>query len=97
VCGQAGISGSTEIGTGVVLAGQVGLAGHIRIGNNSKVGAKSGVLRDLEDGSTVIGYPAIERRQWLKNSAAFQKLAELAKEVRQLKEKLDSLEHGVAR
>jgi UDP-3-O-[3-hydroxymyristoyl] glucosamine N-acyltransferase len=97
ICGQVGISGSTEIGAGVVLAGQVGLVGHIRVGDRAKVGAQSGVMSNVEEGATVAGYPAMDHRQWLKNSAAFQQLADLVKEVRRLREKLNSLEQRLPR
>jgi len=96
VCGQAGVSGSVEIGTGVVLAGQVGVVGHIRIGDLAKVGAQAGVAHDLEDGAIVSGSPAIEHRNWLKNSAAFSQLASLMKEVRELRKEIERLrrQHG---
>jgi len=91
ICGQAGISGSAEIGSGVLLAGQVGVVGHIRIGDLARVGAQAGVAHDVEDGATVSGSPAIEHRQWLKNSAAFPQLATLLREVRQLRKEVERL------
>ncbi|MFZ5471116.1 MAG: UDP-3-O-(3-hydroxymyristoyl)glucosamine N-acyltransferase [Myxococcota bacterium] len=92
LCAQVGVSGSAELGTGVVLAGQVGVVGHIRIGDLAKVGAQAGVAQEVPDGAMVTGYPAIEHKRWLRNTAAAEKLADLVKEVRQLRKRLDALE-----
>jgi len=75
----------------VLLAGQVGVVGHIRIGDLARVGAQAGVAHDVEEGATVSGSPAIEHRQWLKNSAAFPQLATLLREVRQLRKEVERL------
>jgi UDP-3-O-[3-hydroxymyristoyl] glucosamine N-acyltransferase len=92
LCAQAGVSGSAELGQGVVLAGQVGVVGHIRVGDLAKVGAQSGIAHDVEDGQIVSGSPAIPHREWLKNVAAQGQLAELMKEVRSLRRRLEQLE-----
>jgi UDP-3-O-[3-hydroxymyristoyl] glucosamine N-acyltransferase len=92
LCAQVGIAGSTEVGTGVVLAGQVGVVGHIRIGDMAKVGSQSGVAHDVEDGQTVSGSPAVPHREWLRQSAALGSLADLLKEVRALRRRVETLE-----
>ncbi len=86
LCAQVGLAGSTEVGKNVILAGQVGVAGHCRIGDGAVATAQSGIPSDVADGSTVSGYPAIENRQWLRSVVVFNKLPELAKTVRQLRE-----------
>ena len=92
ICAQAGVSGSAELGTGVVLAGQVGVVGHIRVGGLAKVGAQSGVAHDVADGQVVSGSPAVAHRDWLRNSAALGQVADLIKEVRTLKKRVQALE-----
>jgi UDP-3-O-[3-hydroxymyristoyl] glucosamine N-acyltransferase len=92
LCAQVGVSGSTEIGQGTVLAGQVGVVGHLKLGNRVTVGAQSGVSRDLEDGETVSGSPAIPHREWLRAMAALKQLPELVQEVRSLKKRIAELE-----
>ena len=82
LCAQVGLAGSTEIGKNAILAGQVGIAGHCRIGDNVVITAQSGVPNDVEDGKMVSGYPAIENKQWLRAVAVFNRLPELAKELR---------------
>ena len=89
---QCGISGSTELGQGVVLAGQVGVVGHLRIGDGARVGAQAGVAHDVADGETVTGYPAIAHRDWLRMSAALPRVPELLREVRRLQQRVEQLE-----
>lgn len=88
LCSQVGLAGSTEVGKNVILAGQVGVAGHCSIGDGAIATAQSGIPNDVDAGVTVSGYPAIENRQWLRSAAIFNKLPELAKNVRKLAKKL---------
>lgn len=92
LCAQAGVSGSAELGSGVVLAGQVGVVGHIRVGDMAKVGAQSGVAHSVPDGATVSGSPAFDHREWLKVSAALNRLPDLVKQVRSLQARVAELE-----
>jgi UDP-3-O-[3-hydroxymyristoyl] glucosamine N-acyltransferase len=89
---QCGISGSTELGQGVVLAGQVGVVGHLRIGDGARAGAQAGVAHDVADGETVTGYPAIAHRDWLRMSVALPRVPELLREVRRLQQRVEQLE-----
>ena len=67
IAAQVGISGSTIIGKNVVIGGQTGFAGHIEIGDNVIVAAKSGVTKNIQNNSTVAGFPAIDINNWKKN------------------------------
>ena len=49
------------------MGGQVGIAGHLKIGNNVTIAAKSGVTKNIEDGSVVAGFPAVDIKIWKKN------------------------------
>lgn len=66
IAGQVGIAGSTTIGNYVQIGGQAGVSGHLNIGNNVKIGGKSGVISDIEDNSTVMGYPAKNIKEFVK-------------------------------
>ena len=83
LCAQVGLAGSTEVGNRVILAGQVGVAGHCKIGDGSTATAQSGIPNDVPAGATVSGYPAIDNKLWLKCSAVFKKLPEIARAIRQ--------------
>jgi UDP-3-O-[3-hydroxymyristoyl] glucosamine N-acyltransferase len=82
---QVGIAGGASLGEGVILAGQVGVANRARIGDRAIASSKSGIHGTVEAGEVVSGYPAIPNRLWLRCSAAFNRLPELARTVRQLK------------
>lgn len=84
LCAQVGLAGSTEVGKNVILAGQVGVAGHCKIGDGAIATAQSGIPNDVEAKVMVSGYPAIENKQWLRSVAVFNRLPDLAKQVRQL-------------
>jgi len=91
LAGQVGIAGSTKIGNHVTLAGQVGVAGHLSVGDGVIASAQTGIPHDVEPGTFVSGYPAIENRDWLKASAIFAKLPRLQKRVRELEAQLAEL------
>ncbi len=91
ICSQTGLAGSSVIGKRVILAGQVGIAGHLKVGDDAVVTAKSATSHDVEKGKTISGIPAFDNRDWLRSTAAFRRLGELAKSVRKLEKKLKEL------
>ena len=91
LCGQVGLAGSTLVGTRCILAGNVGTAGHLRIGDGAVLTAKSGLSGDVPAGAMYSGYPSVDNRMWLKNSAALNRLPELLKRVRDLEEEVATL------
>ena len=84
---QVGIAGGARLGNGVILAGQVGLANKAVMGDRSIASSKSGIHGEVAPGEVVSGYPAIPNRLWLRCSAAFNKLPEMAKALRQLEKR----------
>ena len=68
IAGQVGIAGSTIIGQNVKIGGQAGISGHLKIGNNVEIGGGSGVIKDIPDNSKVMGYPAKNIREFLKDN-----------------------------
>ncbi len=82
LCAQVGLAGSTDVGKNVILAGQVGVAGHCKIGDGAIATAQSGIPSDVASGAIVSGYPAIDNKLWLRCSAVFQKLPDLARSLR---------------
>ena len=50
--------------------------------------AQSGIHGEVAAGEVVSGYPAIPNRLWLRCSAAFSKLPEMAKTMRELRRNL---------
>lgn len=76
VVAQAGISGSTTLGDFAVVAAQGGVAGHLRIGAGARIAAKAGVMRDVADGETVAGAPAVPIKQFFRRVATLRRLSE---------------------
>ena len=74
VCGQAGIAGSTTLGDGVMVGGQAAISDHLVIGAGARIAGKSGVMRSVEPGATVAGYPAVPVRQWHRQTAGLLRL-----------------------
>ena len=68
IAGQVGIAGSSIIGNNVKIGGQAGISGHIKIGKNVEIGGGSGVIKDIPDNSKVMGYPAKNIREFLRNN-----------------------------
>ncbi len=76
VVAQAGISGSTTLGDFAVVAAQGGVAGHLRIGASARIAAKAGVMRDVADGETVAGAPAVPIKEFFRRVATLRRLSE---------------------
>ena len=68
ITAQVGFAGSAVIGDNVQIGGQAGISGHLKIGNNVQIGGGSGVLKNIPDNSRVIGYPAKDIRDFLKDN-----------------------------
>jgi UDP-3-O-[3-hydroxymyristoyl] glucosamine N-acyltransferase len=91
IMGQVGFAGSTHLGDYVVIASQSGIAGHLKLGNQSTVGAKSGVMRDIPDGTTVLGYPAAPDKQAKRQWIATAQLPDMIRQLRELEKKVEEL------
>lgn len=74
---QSGIAGSTKIGNYNQVGGQVGFSGHIRIGNFNEIGAQSGIPNNVGDKQRIIGYPAVDARQFARTQVYLKRLNEL--------------------
>jgi len=68
IAGQVGIAGSSILGKNVKIGGQAGISGHLRIGDNVEIAGGSGVIKDIPENSKVMGYPAKNIRQFLKEN-----------------------------
>ena len=72
--GQVGIAGSTVVGDAVMIGGQAAIKDHLTIGAGARIAGKSGVMRDVEPGEVVGGYPAMPIRQWHRQTAGLLRL-----------------------
>ena len=94
VCAQVGLAGSSHVGNRVILAGQAGVAGHLTVGDDAVITAKSATSHNVPAGKVISGIPAFDNRDWLRSTAAFRRLGDIARAVRKLEEKVKSLTGG---
>ncbi|MDT0293723.1 UDP-3-O-(3-hydroxymyristoyl)glucosamine N-acyltransferase [Mesonia ostreae] len=73
MAGHSGLAGSVTLGDGVVIGGSASIKDHTTINSGATVGAGSGVMNDVEAGKTVLGYPAQDARDMLKQWVAIRK------------------------
>ena len=92
LCAQVGLAGSSHIGDRVVLAGQAGVAGHLTIGDDVVLTAKSATSHDVPAGKMISGIPAFDNRDWLRSTAAFRRLGEMQRTIRELERRLAAME-----
>lgn len=91
LCAQVGLAGSSHIGSRVVLAGQAGVAGHLAIGDDVVLTAKSATSHDVPAGKMISGIPAFDNREWRRSTAAFRRLGEMQRKIRELEKRLAAL------
>ena len=68
IAGQVGFAGSSTLGNNVLIGGQSGISGHLKIGNNVQIGGGSGVIKNIPDNSKVMGYPAKDLKNFIREN-----------------------------
>ena len=80
-----GISGSTTIGKFCRIGGGAGLGGHLEIVDNVEIGGMARVTRSIKEAGTYVsGTPMQSYNKWLRSSALFNKLDELADRIKKI-------------
>ena len=74
MAGNSGLAGSVTLGDGVIIGGSASIVDHLTIHSGAVVGGGSGVMNDVPAGKTVLGYPARDARDMLKQWVAMRKL-----------------------
>lgn len=85
---QMGIAGSSKVGSNCFLGGQVGIADHIVIGDRVMIGSQSGIDKNVGNGETRLGSPALPGLKYHRANAVFRTLPELAQRVAALEKEL---------
>jgi UDP-3-O-[3-hydroxymyristoyl] glucosamine N-acyltransferase len=91
LCSQVGVAGSTTTGDYVVMAGQVGVRDHVHIGDRAVLGAMAGITNDVPADARMIGIPATPERDQKIKQAAFSKLPEMRRQLKQLQRAVDAI------
>ncbi len=79
MAGSSGLAGSVTLGDGVIIGGGACISDHVTLGNGVMVGGQSGVINNFGDGKKVLGYPAIDSRDALKQWVILRKLVKESK------------------
>lgn len=79
MAGSSGLAGSVTLGDGVIIGGGACISDHVTLGNGVLVGGQSGVINNFGDGKKVLGYPAIDSRDALKQWVILRKLVKESK------------------
>lgn len=74
MAGHSGLAGSVTLGDGVIIGGSASIKDHTTIESGATVGAGSGVMNNVKAGQTVLGYPAQDSRDMLKQWVAMRRL-----------------------
>ncbi len=74
MAGNSGLAGSVTLGNGVIIGGSASIKDHTTIGDGAIIGACSGVTADVPAGKTMLGYPAVEARDALKQWAILKRM-----------------------
>jgi UDP-3-O-[3-hydroxymyristoyl] glucosamine N-acyltransferase len=82
IAAQMGIGGSATVGDNTMTGGQAGIGDHINVGKNVKIAAKTGVIRNVESGATLFGYPARDAREAMKKEAVIWWVYKNIKQIR---------------
>lgn len=91
---QVGIAGSTTVGHHVMVGGQAGIADHIQVGDQVMIAARTGVNRNLSSNQMVAGAPVMSGEVALKAHAVIPLLPELRRHLRDLEQRVRTLEQG---
>lgn len=89
ILAQTAIAGSVKIGFGCQIGGQVAIKDHVIIGSGAKIVSKSAVMKDVTDGETVAGIPAMPFSKWKRLMVATMRLPEIIDIAKQAKKFLD--------
>jgi UDP-3-O-[3-hydroxymyristoyl] glucosamine N-acyltransferase len=70
------------------VGGQVGIADHVQIGAQAQIGAKAGVAKDVPAGQRMLGVPATPERDQKRILMSLEKLPEMRRDLRRIKQYL---------
>ena len=79
MAGSSGLAGSVTLGDGVIVGGGACISDHVTLGDGVMVGGQSGVINNFTAGKKVLGYPAIDSRDALKQWVLLRKMVKESK------------------
>jgi UDP-3-O-[3-hydroxymyristoyl] glucosamine N-acyltransferase len=89
VCGQVAMGGSVTLGDAVQIGGGANVADNITLGEGSKLAGGCGLMHDIPDGETWVGFPAASVPGGFANLAALRNAADTRRTVKKIAKKLE--------
>lgn len=85
IAGQAGIAGSSSVGGYCMIGGQAGIRDHVHVGNGVILATRTGVWRNVADGSIMAGsIPAMPLSVFRRAQSLFKRLPEMLDRIKNL-------------
>ncbi len=88
ISGCVGVAGSTKIGSRVMIGGAASIIGHLEICDFAVIAATTFITKSVKKpGMVASGMPQMDHDQWLKNAVHLRHLSDMARQLRDLKNK----------
>lgn len=91
LAGMVGVAGSAHLEDHVQVGASAGIKGHLTVGKGATVAARSGVVKSVEPGTIVSGFPAIDHQEERRVMVAQRRTPELIRRIRVLERELEAL------
>ena len=91
LAGMVGVAGSAVLKDRVQVGASAGIRGHITIGDDATVAARGGVVKSVEPGAVVSGFPAIDHLEERRVLVAQRRVPELIRRLKVLERELEAV------
>ena len=91
LAGMVGIAGSATLKDRVQVGASAGIKGHLTIGEGATVAARGGVVKSVEPGAVVSGFPAFDHAEERRVMVAQRRVPELIRRIRVLERELEAV------
>lgn len=93
IIAQAGVAGSTHIGSGCLIWAQAGLSGHLTVHDRAQVGPASGLTKDVPSGQYYLGVPAEPKKEFAARLLLPHQIERLKRQIADLQAKLEAMKN----
>lgn len=91
ILAQTALAGSVVTGMGCQIGAHVAIKDHVKIGNGVKIVAKTGIMKNLQDGEVVAGIPSMPFTKWKRLVITLGNIQEIINQVQEIKKHAEKL------
>lgn len=91
LAGMVGVAGSAELKDRVQVGASAGIKGHLTVGEGATVAARGGVVKSVDPGAVVSGFPAMDHKEERRVMVAQRRVPELLRRVKVLERELEAV------